>query len=140
MRLRVRRANDYPGEKPRRKPSGERSLMTEEILGDPSRRRCHHGNPLYQSPRATYASSSSSSRSSNSSVFVWADVYATCTRHVAYRKHAPYTCNENSLEREIFEVANLFSRLILQRTFFVWYVVTLRDDEVLTHLRLIGII
>ena len=80
-------------EKPRRKPSGEGSPMTEEILGDPSRRRCHYGNPLYQSSlptRATYTFFSSSSRSSNSSVFVCADVYATCTRH---RKHARYTCN-----------------------------------------------
>lgn len=41
--------------------------MTEEILQDPSRRRCHYGNPLYQSPRATYTSSSSP-RSLNSSV------------------------------------------------------------------------
>jgi len=83
-------------EKPRRKPSGEGSPMTEEILGDPSRRRCHYGNPLYQSSlptRATYTFSSSSSRSSNSSVFVCADVYATCTTCTSRTGSTRYTCN-----------------------------------------------
>lgn len=132
---RIRRAIIRGESREENQVCGEGPSMTEEIPEDPSRRRCHHGNPLYQSSCATYTSSSCPRILPWILPFVCADVYATCTRYVAHRKLHLQRYTGNSLEREIFEVANLFSRLILQRTSFAWYVVALQDDEVLTRLK-----
>lgn len=50
---RVRRANDYPRGKARKKSERVAKGSTEEIPEDPSRKRCR-SNPLYQSPRSSY--------------------------------------------------------------------------------------
>jgi len=122
------------GEAARRKgkrTSDEGRFDGEEISEDPFSKAMHlRGNPLCRS--LTSPTSSPFPRSSNSSVCLRQrahgsvrDTRSRCTR-------APLL-TEGLLKREIFEVANLFPRLILQRrtSRLGWHAVVHQNDQVL---------